>query len=242
MDNKKIGTLIAELRKKKGLTQQELGDMVGVGFRAVSKWERGITLPDISIINQLSKILGITSDELVSDKINKEHKGKKIPSKFKITFSIIITLTILLITTFIYSYNQTYTYKIDSLSDEYYVEGKVVFNKNNMMIIINKLEFINTELYPLKIKNYDYQITTNNEFIFGYGHSSSIKMELKENNIENFLNEFRINYNGEITSSRKEILKNKITIKLEFETEDGKIINKEILVKLTPIENEKQQP
>ena len=57
MDNKKIGNLIASLRKSKGLTQQDLGDLVGVGFRAVSKWERGITMPDISIINELSKIL-----------------------------------------------------------------------------------------------------------------------------------------------------------------------------------------
>ena len=43
-------------RINKGLTQEQLGDMVGVGFRSVSKWERGITLPDISIINDVSKI------------------------------------------------------------------------------------------------------------------------------------------------------------------------------------------
>lgn len=66
MDNRRIGNLISELRKKKGLTQQELGDMVGVGFRAVSKWERGITIPDISIISELSRILGINVDYLLS--------------------------------------------------------------------------------------------------------------------------------------------------------------------------------
>jgi len=65
MDNKKIGNLISELRKKKGLTQQELGDKVGVGFRAVSKWERGITLPDISIMSDLSDTLGINVDYLL---------------------------------------------------------------------------------------------------------------------------------------------------------------------------------
>ena len=110
MDNKKIGKLIAELRKQKGLTQQELGDMLGIGFRSVSKWERGITLPDITIINEVSKILGISSDELLSGKVNKEHKDNKIPSKFKITFSIIMTIIVILITSFIYYYNQTYTY------------------------------------------------------------------------------------------------------------------------------------
>lgn len=65
MDNKRIGKLISELRKKKRLTQQELGDKVGVGFRAVSKWENGVTLPDISIIFELSKVLGINVDQLL---------------------------------------------------------------------------------------------------------------------------------------------------------------------------------
>lgn len=65
MDSKRIGKLISELRKKKGLTKQELGDKVGVGFRAVSKWENGVTLPDISIISELSKILGINVDQLL---------------------------------------------------------------------------------------------------------------------------------------------------------------------------------
>lgn len=65
MDNKRIGKLISELRKKKGLTKQELGDKVGVGFRAVSKWENGVTLPDISIISELSKVLGINVDQLL---------------------------------------------------------------------------------------------------------------------------------------------------------------------------------
>jgi len=83
MDNKRIGKLISELRKKKGLTQQELGDKVGVGFRAVSKWENGVTLPDISIISELSKVLGINVDQLLCpagyySNLNKKTFKKKI--------------------------------------------------------------------------------------------------------------------------------------------------------------------
>ena len=47
MDNIKIGKLISELRNKSKLTQQELGDKIGVGFRAVSKWECGQSLPEL---------------------------------------------------------------------------------------------------------------------------------------------------------------------------------------------------
>lgn len=240
MDNKKIGKLIKDLRKKKGLTQQDLGDKVGVGFRSVSKWERGLTLPDITIINEVSKILGISSDELLSGHINKDHKDKKTPSKFKITFSIIITLTVILITSFIYYYNQTYTYKINSTSDEYYVDGKVVFNKNNTMIIINKLEFENEELYPTKIKNYDYLIYANDEVIISYGKVPYSNPAEGENTIGKFINDFRINYNGNITSTRREILDNKLYIKIEFTTKDNKQISKEMIFDLIPIKNDKK--
>jgi len=241
MDNKKIGKLIADLRKKKGLTQQELGDKVGVGFRSVSKWERGITLPDITIINEISKILGITSDELLSGKINKEHneyKEKKVSSKFKITFSIIITLIVILITSLIYHYNQTYTYAL--ISDDYYIEGNAIFERNTIFININKLEFTTKELYPVKIKNYDYQIKIADKVIFGYGHSPNYKIETSTKDIESFLQSFRVNYNGEIDFTRKEILENNIVIKLVFVTEANEKINKEIVVKLTSIENDQK--
>ena len=48
MDNNKIGKTIASLRKSQNLTQQELGDKLFVTDKAVSKWERGISLPDIT--------------------------------------------------------------------------------------------------------------------------------------------------------------------------------------------------
>jgi len=237
MDNKKIGKLIKDLRKQKGLTQQDLGDKVGVGFRSVSKWERGLTLPDITIINEVSKILGISSDELLSGKINKEHKDKKLPSKFKITFSIIITLTVILITSFIYYHNQTYTYHIFSPSDEYYVDGKMVFNKNHAMIIINKLYFINEELYPVKIKNYEYQIYANDEIIVSYGKTPYVNSNDNKRTIKDIISSFRINYNGDMSSTRREILNSKIIIKFKFITENDEKINKEIILKIKHVEN-----
>lgn len=54
MDNNKIGKFIAVLRKKKGLTQKELGDKLFVTDKAVSKWERGLSLPDIAILERLA--------------------------------------------------------------------------------------------------------------------------------------------------------------------------------------------
>lgn len=63
MDQKKIGKYIAEKRKLKNLTQIQLGEMLNVGNKAVSKWERGVSLPDVSKYQELCDILGISLNE-----------------------------------------------------------------------------------------------------------------------------------------------------------------------------------
>ncbi len=77
MNIKKVGEQIAALRKAKGITQNELGERIGVSFQAVSKWERGETLPDITLLPDLAKILETTTDYILlgSEKVV-EYKGK----------------------------------------------------------------------------------------------------------------------------------------------------------------------
>lgn len=62
MDPKMVGAQIAMLRKEKGLTQNDLGERLGISFQAVSKWERGETLPDTGILLDLADVLGTTVD------------------------------------------------------------------------------------------------------------------------------------------------------------------------------------
>lgn len=64
MDQMKTGRFIAQCRKEKGLTQFQLGEKLGVTDRAVSKWERGLSLPDASIMQDLCDTLDITINEL----------------------------------------------------------------------------------------------------------------------------------------------------------------------------------
>ena len=63
-----IGKRIAHLRKEKGLTQEELAQHMGISPQAVSKWENDQTCPDISALPRLSKLLGVTVDELLEGK------------------------------------------------------------------------------------------------------------------------------------------------------------------------------
>ena len=66
MDNAKMGELIRDSRKEKGLTQKDVADKLGITDRAVSKWERGICAPDIAYIEELAEMLGLTVAELIA--------------------------------------------------------------------------------------------------------------------------------------------------------------------------------
>lgn len=66
MDTKKIGKFIAENRKAKKLTQQQLAESLGVTNKTVSRWENGNYMPDLSLLTPLSRELGITLNELLS--------------------------------------------------------------------------------------------------------------------------------------------------------------------------------
>lgn len=68
MDIKATGELISSARKAQGLTQAELADKVGVTDKAVSKWERGLSFPDIALLEPLSDTLGIGITELIAGK------------------------------------------------------------------------------------------------------------------------------------------------------------------------------
>ena len=78
MDQLKIGKFIAECRKEKNLTQIQLAEKLGITDKAISKWERGIAMPDTSIMLELCDILGISVNELLSgEKINMENNNQK---------------------------------------------------------------------------------------------------------------------------------------------------------------------
>ena len=78
MDQLKIGKFIADCRKRKNLTQMQLAEKLGITDKAISKWERGIAMPDSSIMLELCDILGISVNELLSgEKISMENNNQK---------------------------------------------------------------------------------------------------------------------------------------------------------------------
>lgn len=84
MENKQVGSLIKRLRIEKGMTQRQVAETLKVTEQAVSKWERGLGLPDISSLNELCKCLGVNTRDLLNGRLeeNKTGEGKLKNLKF----------------------------------------------------------------------------------------------------------------------------------------------------------------
>ena len=106
----KSGKFIADLRKEKNMTQQELSEKMGVSINAVSKWERGLSFPDVSLYKKICKELGISIEELINGEkdnsdeakekaiistIKEKNKTKKISNRRIVLIIIIFALVIL---------------------------------------------------------------------------------------------------------------------------------------------------
>ncbi len=240
MDQIKIGKLIAKQRKEKGLTQQELGDKVGVGYRAVSKWETGQTMPDISIINELSQTLGITADELLKGELDK-HKQTPSKQKKKYLFLLIpISIIALIIFIIIKQNNKAYEYNlISSNQDECQIEGKLTLKGNIVTININKIEFVDYSLKRTIIKNYEYKLLSNNEYIIGVGYNNVSNITSKEMQISEFQKNFKIYYHDKSLLSKEEIINNNMLLEFNFIGIDNNIVNQKIEILLVPANNDK---
>lgn len=74
MDQKKTGALIRMLRQEKGLTQRQVAQALAVDHRAVSKWERGLGCPDVSLLGALAGTLGVSVDQLLLGELTANDK------------------------------------------------------------------------------------------------------------------------------------------------------------------------
>lgn len=81
MNPKEIGAFLKQLRNEKGITQEELGEILGVSGRSVSRWETGTNLPDLSILVQISEYYNVEIKEI----LNGEKRSENMDNKLKET-------------------------------------------------------------------------------------------------------------------------------------------------------------
>lgn len=76
LNPEKVGKFIKKLRKDNNLTQQKLADKYGVTYQAVSKWENGINLPDVTLIRQMSKDFNISIEDILDGNLITKKKNR----------------------------------------------------------------------------------------------------------------------------------------------------------------------
>lgn len=140
MDQEKVGLFIKNIRKQNGLTQKQFAEKLGVTYQAVSKWENGINLPEISILKQISKEFNVSIEDILEGNNNQIKKNKKKIIIIIISFLVvIITITILL---FINHGKDSFKFKtLSTECQEFNVSGSLAYDKHKSSIYISNINY-----------------------------------------------------------------------------------------------------
>ena len=142
MNQNEFGKLIKDIRKKNNLTQKDLADKYNVTYQAVSKWENGKNMPDVSLIKEISKDFNVSMDDLLDGKYNTNNKKKFV--KWIIIGIMIVILVILLIILF----NKSSDFEFKTLSsncDNFNISGSISYNKNKSAIYVTNITYCGEE-------------------------------------------------------------------------------------------------
>lgn len=141
MDPIRIGNLIKELRVKKGLTQNDFANKYGVTYQAVSKWENGKCLPDVSILKEICKDNNISLDSILSLEVNKGNKVNKL--YFISILVILLTTMIILVICFT---KDSFKYKnVTSNCDDFNIYGSLVYDNNKSHLHLSNITYCGKE-------------------------------------------------------------------------------------------------
>lgn len=137
MNQEKISKLIKELRTRNNLTQVQFADKYNVTYQAVSKWENGKNLPDISLLTQICRDFNIDiNDFLEGNESNKKRKNIVIIS------GLILLIVIVLSFFFFFRRENSFEFKtISSNCPSFTISGSLAYNKNKSYLYISNIEY-----------------------------------------------------------------------------------------------------
>lgn len=138
MDIDKIGQFIKNLRIKNNLTQKELADKYNVSYQAVSKWENGKSIPDLTIIKKMSEDFNFDINELL------DAKNKVKESKFKKEYFLLLIFFLILIVIIFWLIFQKNSFEFKTLSSachDFNISGSIAYNKEQSSIYITNVTY-----------------------------------------------------------------------------------------------------
>jgi len=239
MENK-LGKVISNLRKEKGITQKDLADALSVSDKAVSRWECGKSRPDLEMMFEISKYFNVDYKKLITacisdgkkdDKDNKiveeivaefSDMGKKNAKRIKyvLLFSVVIILILTIAIIFTNTYNRFKVYKVHSESevidkiDGIYVETNVRDTLYLGNIILKDIKLKDTDIVTLDI----YYMEDGKEYIiYNYSSLNNVYLESYQSYIEiDDLSEYFENLYLRVNITNKDEETTKYETKLEF--------------------------
>lgn len=139
MDQEKVGNFIKNIRKRNNLTQKDLADKLKVTYQAVSKWERGLNVPDIAIMMDISKQFNVDISEILNGEKNKKSKKTN-----KLLYIILIVLIIISLICLYFIINRKSNFEFKTISsdcDDFLVTGSAAYNKDKSSIYISNITY-----------------------------------------------------------------------------------------------------
>ena len=138
MDQNKIGKFIKKLRKDNHLTQKELAEKYNVTYQAVSKWENGINLPEVSLIRQMSKDFNISIDDILDGEVGIKKKNNKL---ILIILSTILVIGIVIFIIYKNNNNSFEFRKLSTTCNDFVIEGSIAYDNNSSSIYISNINY-----------------------------------------------------------------------------------------------------
>ena len=190
MNPEKVGKFIKEIRKSNNLTQQQLADKYGVTYQAVSKWENGINLPEVTLLRQMSKDFNISIEDLLDGELTeRKNKNKNI---LLIAISALIVIAIIVgIVIIVKNNKKSFDFKtISSVCTEFNVSGSIAYDKEKSSIYISHINYCggddNTSYKEIECNLYEKNNNTSTKI-------SSCKSNENNITLENYLKDVKLN-------------------------------------------------
>lgn len=216
-----FGEIIKEIRKKNNLTQKELADKLYVTYQAVSKWENNKSIPDISILQNISKIFNIDLNYLTNTKKRNN----------TIYFILIIIFLILSLTiTILITKNHSHDFEmrtIETTCNDFNLSGTIAYNKDKTAIYISEIDYCGLN------KNQLYDTITSTLYQNENNKEKIIITNKEKNNLS--LNDYLKDLTYHVDNYKSTCLdynKNELYIKIELQKKNESTITYTIPLKI----------
>ena len=182
-----IGKFIAKLRREKKLTQKQLGEMLNIDSKTISKWERGKYAPDMMLFRELGKLFEVSIEELLDgkrtegkdvhmDEAESESDSTELIKKMKIKYSIItlvIVMFVVIIFFMIIATQKEEQLKVINITNtnsiNYSLVGKIIYNEKKSIYVFGDFVYNDEKIETddeIKIVNSKLTLIVNNEIVY----------------------------------------------------------------------------